>query len=172
MHPSVHIKTCYLPFLSLPMCPLLHPLPPWCPVGKLSLYSGVLSVGVGDSMAAVAGTLMGKTLWPGMFSSCGWNLGISVETKLSSILLPVYITMPRALLRLMPLGPVNTIPWLAIMGKSVRDQVVITKISTERCSLLAVCECFMWCRDKEDSGGLCHVSPHSTGGRAGNCDDG
>lgn len=36
-----------------------------CPVGKLSLYSGVLSVGVGDSIAALAGSLMGRTHWPG-----------------------------------------------------------------------------------------------------------
>ena len=34
-------------------------------VGKLALYSGVLALGVGDSMAAIAGTLMGKTKWPG-----------------------------------------------------------------------------------------------------------
>lgn len=35
-------------------------------VGKLALYSGVLALGVGDSMAAVAGSLMGKTKWPGL----------------------------------------------------------------------------------------------------------
>ena len=37
-------------------------------VGKLSLYSGVLALGVGDSMAAVAGSLMGKTKWPGIIT--------------------------------------------------------------------------------------------------------
>ena len=40
-------------------------------VGKLSLYSGVLALGVGDTMAAVAGSLMGKTKWPGMYHNHG-----------------------------------------------------------------------------------------------------
>ena len=34
-------------------------------VGKVSLYSGVLALGVGDAMAALAGSLMGRTKWPG-----------------------------------------------------------------------------------------------------------
>ena len=41
-------------------------------VGKLSLYSGVISLGVGDSMAAVAGSLFGKLQWPGMDHSYAW----------------------------------------------------------------------------------------------------
>ena len=32
---------------------------------RLSLYSGVISLGVGDSIASVAGKLMGKHKWPG-----------------------------------------------------------------------------------------------------------
>ena len=35
-------------------------------VAKLSLYSGVLALGVGDSMAALCGKLFGKTKWPGL----------------------------------------------------------------------------------------------------------
>ena len=35
------------------------------PVAKLSLYSGVLALGGGDSMAALCGKLFGKTKWPG-----------------------------------------------------------------------------------------------------------
>ena len=34
-------------------------------VAKLSLYSGVLALGVGDSMAAICGKFFGKTKWPG-----------------------------------------------------------------------------------------------------------
>lgn len=33
---------------------------------KLSMYAGVLALGIGDSMAAVAGKLMGRFRWPGM----------------------------------------------------------------------------------------------------------
>lgn len=33
--------------------------------GKLAMYSGVLALGVGDSIAAVSGTLMGRTKWSG-----------------------------------------------------------------------------------------------------------
>ena len=36
-------------------------------VAKLSLYSGVLALGVGDSMAALCGKLFGKTRWPGVY---------------------------------------------------------------------------------------------------------
>ncbi len=34
-------------------------------VTKLSMYAGVLSLGIGDSIAAVSGTLIGRTKWPG-----------------------------------------------------------------------------------------------------------
>lgn len=34
-------------------------------VSKLSMYAGVLSLGVGDSIAAVSGTLVGRHKWPG-----------------------------------------------------------------------------------------------------------
>ena len=34
-------------------------------MAKLSLYSGVLALGVGDSMAALCGKLFGKAKWPG-----------------------------------------------------------------------------------------------------------
>ena len=32
---------------------------------KLALYSGVLALGVGDAMAAVAGNFVGRRKWPG-----------------------------------------------------------------------------------------------------------
>lgn len=34
-------------------------------VSKLSMFAGVLSLGVGDSVAAVSGTLIGRHKWPG-----------------------------------------------------------------------------------------------------------
>lgn len=46
----------------------------WClslVVAKLSMYSGVLSLGVGDSIAAVSGTLIGRIKWPGN-TRCVW----------------------------------------------------------------------------------------------------
>ena len=35
-------------------------------VSKLSMYGGVLALGIGDSVAAVAGQLMGRQKWPGV----------------------------------------------------------------------------------------------------------
>ncbi|CAI8016208.1 Dolichol kinase, partial [Geodia barretti] len=81
--------------LSLPLW--ISPLSHHHNVGKLSLYSGVLSVGVGDSMAAVAGTLMGKTLWPGTKKTVEGS-AMSVLTQLVAVLAIVmmdpYISMP------------------------------------------------------------------------------
>ena len=47
------------------VCGCVWTLSPPPPASKLALYSGVLALGVGDSMAAMAGKLMGKTKWPG-----------------------------------------------------------------------------------------------------------
>ena len=33
------------------------------------MYAGVLSLGVGDSIAAVSGTLIGRNKWPGMLNN-------------------------------------------------------------------------------------------------------
>ena len=32
----------------------------------MSMYAGTLSLGVGDSIAAVSGTLIGRNKWPGI----------------------------------------------------------------------------------------------------------
>lgn len=37
-----------------------------CAVAKLCLYSGVLSLGMGDAVASIVGQLYGKVKWPGM----------------------------------------------------------------------------------------------------------
>ena len=34
---------------------------------KLGMYSGVLALGIGDSMAAMAGKLIGRFKWPGIY---------------------------------------------------------------------------------------------------------
>ena len=36
---------------------------------KLGMYSGVLALGIGDSMAAIAGKLIGRFKWPGIYCS-------------------------------------------------------------------------------------------------------
>ena len=36
-----------------------------CAATKLSMYSGVLALGIGDAVAAVSGKLMGRVKWPG-----------------------------------------------------------------------------------------------------------
>jgi dolichol kinase len=52
-------------FVSPPLpSPQTHTLT----VLKLSLYSGVLALGVGDSIAALCGKLFGKTKWPGKWT--------------------------------------------------------------------------------------------------------
>ncbi|XP_019850694.1 PREDICTED: dolichol kinase-like [Amphimedon queenslandica] len=43
----------------------LYPLHQTNSVSQLSMYSGVLALGVGDSIAAVSGTLVGRHKWPG-----------------------------------------------------------------------------------------------------------
>ena len=43
-------------------------------MAKLTLYSGVLSLGVGDSIAALFGKLFGKTRWPG---ECNCNIPVT-----------------------------------------------------------------------------------------------
>lgn len=48
-------------------------------VAKLSLYSGVLALGVGDSIAALSGRLFGKRKWPGM--ACKINTSKCTERE-------------------------------------------------------------------------------------------
>lgn len=43
----------------------LFPLSKLNTVVKMSMYAGTLSLGVGDSIAAVSGTLIGRNKWPG-----------------------------------------------------------------------------------------------------------
>ena len=75
-------------------------------VGKLSLYSGVLALGVGDTMAAVAGSLMGKTKWPGMdqhvtcvaqciHGTCAISIGTrkTVEGSMMSVLTQLLVVI-------------------------------------------------------------------------------
>ena len=50
--------------VGLPL--FLHaPTAPTAPIAPLALYSGLLSVGVGDSAAAIVGRLMGGPKWKG-----------------------------------------------------------------------------------------------------------
>ncbi|KAJ6634691.1 Dolichol kinase, partial [Pseudolycoriella hygida] len=91
---------------SLPLW--LHPCP-WCltennNVDVLPLISGVLSVGVGDTVASVIGSKYGNFMW--------LNGAKSVEGTLASILVQglVLISLVYSPLRIMVFLPIRTIP--------------------------------------------------------------
>jgi len=54
------------------------------------MYAGVLALGIGDSMAAVAGKLMGRFRWPGTKKTVEGTL-MSVMSQLLGVLLIVLI---------------------------------------------------------------------------------
>ncbi len=66
-----------------------------CTVGKLCVYSGVLCVGVGDAMAALAGSLLGRTKWPGQLlhcvcvCMCVWTKSVGTTKTLEGTLMSV-----------------------------------------------------------------------------------
>ena len=53
------IRTCHVTGVHVLMLYLLRA------VAKMSMYAGVLSLGIGDAIASIVGKLHGKHNWPG-----------------------------------------------------------------------------------------------------------
>ena len=56
---------------------LVYPAIVYCiltAASKLGMYSGVLALGIGDSMAAMAGKLIGRFKWPGIYCIHGFHV--------------------------------------------------------------------------------------------------
>ena len=72
-----HFLSCLLLFSVLFTCLSDLPIHLLISVAKLSMYSGTLSLGIGDSVAAIVGNLYGKVKWPGRRGACSISRQIS-----------------------------------------------------------------------------------------------
>lgn len=106
-------------YLLLGFClPLwLTPIRDYSRVAKLSLYSGVLAVGVGDAMAAAAGSIIARKKWPGTGKTVEGTL-MSIMTQLLVVLLIILIDPQISFLH------VSGIEWLVVTGTIVITAVM------------------------------------------------